>query len=135
MIIGIGNDIVNIKRIEETITKFEKRFLNRIFTREEIIECENRKKVSSKERASAYAKRFAAKEACSKALGTGLRQGVFWKDMVITHQSSGKPTLTLYGGARKRLDALTLGEKKAQILVTISDDYPFAIANVIIDAI
>ncbi|MGD9638469.1 MAG: holo-ACP synthase [Alphaproteobacteria bacterium] len=135
MIIGIGNDIANIKRIEQSIENFDKRFLNRIFADIEVAECERRNKVSPRERACAYAKRFAAKEACSKALGTGLRKGVFWRDMVISHQSSGKPELKLYGGAARRLKEIVPEGKEGMIAVTISDDYPFAIANVIIYAV
>lgn len=135
MIIGIGNDIVNITRIEKMIINFEQRFLNKVFTDYEKLECEKRAKISFKERASAYAKRFAVKEACAKALGTGIKKRVFWKDIIITHQRSGKPEIKLLGGAEKRLKAILPPDKKAELAVTISDDYPFAIANVIISAV
>ena len=132
MIIGIGSDIANIERIEQTLDKFGDRFIERVFAPSEIAECERRKKVSKRERASAYAKRFAAKEACSKALGTGMRKGVFWSDMVVMHLPTGKPLLKLKGGAEKRLKELTPEGKEAEIHITLADDFPFAQAFVII---
>ena len=101
MIIGYGIDLIDIRRVEKTINKFGKRFINRIFTKGEIIRSDNRNK-----RIDSYAKRFAAKEACSKALGTGFRSGVYWKDIEVVNEKSGKPTLKLTGGAYKRLEKL-----------------------------
>jgi holo-[acyl-carrier protein] synthase len=130
MILGIGNDIIDIRRIEETLGRFGSRFVNRIFT-----ETEQRKSDRRRERAASYAKRFAAKEACSKALGTGLRQGVFWRDIGVVNLPSGRPTLVLTGGAKARLDRMTPPEHRAQIDLTITDDYPMAQAFVIISAV
>ena len=130
MILGIGNDIVDIRRITATIERFGDRFLERIFT-----ETERRKSDRRAERAASYAKRFAAKEACSKALGTGLRQGVFWRDMGVVNLPSGRPTLVLTGGAAERLAALTPPGWEARIDLTITDEYPMAQAIVIISAI
>ncbi|MCK5295954.1 MAG: holo-ACP synthase [Alphaproteobacteria bacterium] len=133
MILGLGTDLIDVRRIEKTLEKFGDRFLNRIFTDEEkrIV---NRKKIK-KSAYSSYAMRFAAKEACSKALGTGLRQGVFWRDMTITHLMSGKPEMVLFGGAAEKLDELTPSGMKAQINVSMTDDYPWAQAVVIISTI
>lgn len=133
MILGLGTDLIDVRRIERTLEKFGDRFLNRIFTDEEksIV---HRKKIK-KAAYSAYAMRFAAKEACSKALGTGLRNGVFWRDMTITHLMSGKPKMVLFGGAAEKLDELTPSGMKAQINVSMTDDYPWAQAVVIISAV
>jgi len=130
MIIGLGNDIVDIRRIETTIERFGERFMERIFT-----EVEREKSDRRAQRAASYAKRFAAKEACAKALGTGLRRGVFWRDMGVVNLPGGKPTLKLTGGALKRLEAITPKGHRALIELTITDDYPLAQAIVIIQAV
>ena len=130
MIIGLGSDLIDIRRIEKTLEKHGERFINRIFT-----EVEQRKSEGRKQRAASYAKRFAAKEACSKALGTGLSHGVFWRDMGVANLPSGKPTMVLTGGARARLDAMTPKGHKANIHLTITDDFPLAQAFVIIEAL
>ena len=130
MIIGIGNDLIDITRVEKTLERFGDRFVNRIFT-----DTEQRKSDKRRLRAASYAKRFAAKEACSKALGTGFRKGVFWRDMGVVNLPSGKPTMALTGGAKKRLDELTPDGMSAQIDITITDDHPLAQAIVIISAV
>ena len=127
MIIGIGNDIIDIRRIERTLEKFGDRFVNRIFT-----DVERHKSERRKLRAASYAKRFAAKEACSKALGTGFRKGVFWRDMGVVNLSSGKPTMHLTGGALARLKEITPNTSTVDIQLTITDEYPMAEAVVII---
>lgn len=129
MILGIGNDIIDIRRVERSIERFGDRFIQRIFT-----EIEQKKSDRRANRAASYAKRFAAKEACSKALGTGLNHGVFWRDMGVVNLPSGKPTLALTGGALARLAALTPKGMVAQIDLTITDDFPQAQAIVIISA-
>lgn len=129
MIIGIGNDMVDIRRIEETLNRFGTRFTDRIFT-----EIEKKKSDQRAMRAASYAKRFAAKEACSKALGTGFRRGVFWKDMGVVNEMSGRPTLVLTGGAKAQLERLIPEGKTAKVHLTISDDHPYAQAVVIIEA-
>jgi holo-[acyl-carrier protein] synthase len=130
MIIGMGNDMVDIRRIEKTIENFGDRFLERIFT-----DTERKKSDGRANRAASYAKRFAAKEACSKALGTGFRRGVYWKDMGVVNEPSGRPTMVLTGGAKKQLERITPKGSKARILLTITDDDPYAQAIVIIEAI
>ena len=130
MIIGIGNDVIDIRRIEETLEKYGDRFVQRIFT-----EIEIRKSEKRAQRAASYAKRFAAKEACSKALGTGFRAGVFWKDMGVVNESSGKPTMKLTGGAKAHLDRITPAGHEVRIHVTITDDFPYAHAFVMIEAL
>ena len=130
MILGLGNDVIDIRRIEETLTRFGPRFIDRIFTDVEIAKSEKRA-----QRAASYAKRFAAKEACSKALGTGFRNGVFWKDMGVVNEPSGKPTIVLTGGARDQLDSLVPPGHKARIHLTITDDFPYAHAFVMIEAL
>lgn len=130
MILGLGNDLIDISRIEKTLERFGERFINRIYTDLEIAKSEKRRM-----RAASYAKRFAAKEACSKALGTGFRRGVFWRDMGVINLPSGKPTMALTGGALKRLDEITPDGMEAQIDLTITDDYPLAQAIVIISAV
>ncbi|MFV0296188.1 MAG: holo-ACP synthase [Hyphomicrobiaceae bacterium] len=130
MIIGIGNDIIDIRRIEKTLDRFGDRFVQRIFT-----DVEQAKSNRRKNRAASFAKRFAAKEACSKALGTGLRKGVFWRDMGVVNLPSGRPTLVLTGGARRQLDRLTPAGFTAQIDLTITDDFPQAQAIVLISAV
>ena len=131
MIVGIGTDLVDIRRIEKSFERFGHTFSNRIFTPEEQNFCDSR---GGKKRISAYAMRFAAKEACSKALGTGLRQGVFWKDMKVGHLDSGKPVMSLTGGALKRLNTLLQDGFTPQIDVSLTDEYPYAMAVVIISA-
>ena len=130
MIIGLGSDLIDIRRIEKSIERFGDRFTNRIFT-----EIEQRKSDARKERAASYAKRFAAKEACSKALGTGLSRGVFWRDMGVENLPGGKPTMVLTGGALKRLDTIMPEGMAPHIHVTITDDFPLAQAFVIIEAL
>ncbi|HEX2594542.1 MAG TPA: holo-ACP synthase [Rhizomicrobium sp.] len=129
MIIGIGNDLIDIRRVEKSIERFGDRFLDRIFT-----DVEKAKSDKRAQRAASYAKRFAAKEACSKALGTGLRKGVFWRDMGVVNLPGGKPSLKLTGGALKRLHEITPKGYEAQIDLTITDDFPLAQAIVIISA-
>ncbi len=129
MILGIGNDIIDIRRIEATLARYDNRFTERIFT-----EIERRKSDRRRNRAASYAKRFAAKEACSKALGTGLRQGVFWRDMGVVNLPSGRPTLVLTGGAAKVLADMVPTGHEARIDLTITDDFPMAQAIVIISA-
>src|ERR1700761_2734564 len=121
MIIGLGSDLIDIRRIEKTIERHGERFLDRIFT-----DLEKAKSDKRAQRAASYAKRFAAKEACSKALGTGLRKGVFWRDMGVINLPSGKPTMKLSGGALKRLQDMTPSGFEAQIDLTITDDFPLA---------
>jgi len=121
MIIGLGSDLIDIRRIEKSLDRFGDRFTNRVFT-----EVERTKSDRRKLRAASYAKRFAAKEACSKALGTGLSQGVFWRDMGVVNLPGGKPTLQLTGGAKLRLEQLTPDGQTAVVHLTITDDYPLA---------
>ena len=130
MILGIGNDIIDIRRIEGTLERFGERFTDRIFT-----EVERQKSDRRARRAASYAKRFAAKEACSKALGTGFRRGVFWRDLGVVNLPSGKPTMALTGGAAKRLSEITPPGMTAQIDLTITDDHPIAQAIVLISAV
>ena len=130
MIIGIGSDLIDIRRIENSLSRFGERFVQRCFTDVEIAKSEGRKN-----RAASYAKRFAAKEACSKALGTGLAQGVFWKDMGVINLPGGKPTMTLTGGAAERLAQMLPPHHRAAIHLTITDDFPLAQAFVIIEAL
>jgi holo-[acyl-carrier protein] synthase len=130
MIVGIGSDITDIRRIERAIERHGERFLNRIFT-----EAERAKSDGRAARAASYAKRFAAKEACSKALGTGIAQGVFLRDMGVVNLPSGQPAMRLTGGAAARLEQLIPAGHEAQILVTITDDYPLAQAFVIVSAL
>lgn len=129
MILGIGNDIIDIRRIEATLARHGDRFVERVFT-----EIERRKSDRRRNRAASYAKRFAAKEACSKALGTGLRQGVYWRDMGVVNLPSGRPTLVLTGGAAKVLAEMVPVGHEARIDLTITDDFPMAQAIVIISA-
>jgi holo-[acyl-carrier protein] synthase len=130
VIIGLGSDLIDIRRIEKTITRHGERFLDRIFT-----PLERAKSDKRMQRAASYAKRFAAKEACSKALGTGLRRGVFWRDMGVINLPGGKPTMKLSGGALRRLNEITPAGYEAVIDLTITDDFPLAQAIVIISAI
>ena len=130
MILGIGSDLIDIRRIEKTIERHGERFIARIFT-----DIERAKSDGRAARAASYAKRFAAKEACAKALGTGLNQGVFWRDMGVVNLPGGKPTIALTGGALKRLEKITPPGTRAQIDLTITDDFPLAQAIVIISAV
>jgi holo-[acyl-carrier protein] synthase len=130
MILGLGNDIIDIRRIEKTIERYGDRFLERVFT-----DIERRKSDARAARAASYAKRFAAKEACAKALGTGFRHGVFWRDMGVVNLASGRPTLTLTGGAALALARLTPDGHEVRIDLTITDDFPMAQAIVIISAL
>ena len=130
MIIGIGNDMIDIRRIEKTIERHGDRFLDRVFTEMERVKSDRRVN-----RAASYAKRFAAKEACAKALGTGLNHGVFWRDMGVVNLPSGQPTMTLTGGAAERLQSLVPENHVAQIHLTITDDFPLAQAFVLISAV
>lgn len=130
MIIGLGNDLIDIRRIEDTIARFGDRFLDRVFTKAERAKSDRRAN-----RAASYAKRFAAKEACSKALGTGLRRGVFWRDMGVVNLPGGRPTMRLTGGALAQLARLTPEGCEARIDLTLTDDFPLAQAIVIISAV
>ena len=130
MIIGIGNDLVDIRRIEKSLARFGDRFVQRIFT-----EAEQKRSEGRATRAASYAKRFAAKEACSKALGTGFRRGVFWRDMGVINLKSGKPTIVLTGGALTRLEEITPAGMSPQIDLTLTDEFPLAQAFVIISAV
>ena len=129
MILGIGSDLCDARRVAETIERFGDRFLNRCFT-----EVERRKSDRRAERAASYAKRFAAKEACAKALGTGIRKGVFWRDMGVVNLPSGQPTMALTGGAAERLAEIMPAGHTAYIHLTITDEAPIAQAFVVIEA-
>jgi holo-[acyl-carrier protein] synthase len=129
MILGIGSDLIDIRRIEKVIGRHGERFLSRIFTDVERAKAERRQ-----QRIATYAKRFAAKEACSKALGTGMRKGVFWRDMGVINLPGGRPTLQLTGGALRRLETLTPAGYAARIDLTITDEWPLAQAFVVISA-
>ena len=130
MILGLGSDITDARRIAKVIERHGDRFLTRVFTDIERAKAERRKN-----RAETYAKRFAAKEACAKALGTGIRHGVWWRDMGVVNMPSGRPTMALTGGARKRLDALTPKGYLAQIDLSITDEGPMSMAFVVISAV
>ena len=132
MIIGIGSDILDIRRIERTIERHGDRFLEPIFTTAERAKAEKR---TERIRAATYAKRFAAKEAASKALGTGFRAGVFWRDLGVVNLPSGQPTLQLTGGAAERLKAITPAGHGAVIALTMTDEFPYAQAMVLITAV
>ena len=127
--IGIGSDLLDIRRIEKTISRFGDRFKNKIFTKNEINKCEKRLN-----KFECYAKRFAAKEAASKALGTGFRKGVFWKDLEVVNLPSGKPTIKFYGNSLIHLNSLLPSESNLSIDLTITDEYPYAQALVIISS-
>ena len=129
MILGIGTDLANIERIQGTLDRFGDRFRNRVFT-----ETEQRKAQSRKDIAGTYAKRWAAKEACSKALGTGLRMGISWKDMAVTNMRTGQPVMAVTGWAAQRLAEMTPPGHEAIIHVTLTDDHPWAQAFVVIEA-
>jgi holo-[acyl-carrier protein] synthase len=127
MILGIGNDVIDIRRVEKAIERYGERFLNRIFT-----DAERTRSDGKPGRAASYAKRFAAKEACAKALGTGLSKGVFWKDMGVVNEPSGRPTMLLTGGAARQLDRMTPPGYSPHVHLTLTDDYPMAQAVVVI---
>jgi holo-[acyl-carrier protein] synthase len=129
MILGIGSDLANIERIQGTLDRFGDRFRNRVFT-----EVEQRKAEHRKDVAGTYAKRWAAKEACSKALGTGLRMGISWKDMAVSNLRTGQPVMAVTGWAKERLDQMTPNGYEAIIHVTLTDDHPWAQAFVVIEA-
>src|SRR6266481_5604452 len=131
MILGVGSDLIDIRRIERAIERFGDRFLDRIFTENERRRCDRR----GLTRGASYARRFAAKEACAKALGTGFRRGVFWRDLGVVNLASGKPTMRLTGGALTRLEAMTPPGMRAQIDLTITDERDIAQAMVIISAV
>ncbi len=130
MILGIGTDLANIERIERTLERFGDRFRNRVFTEIEQAKAERRK-----DTAGTYAKRWAAKEACSKALGTGLRMGISWKDMAVTNLKTGQPRMQVTGWAAERLATMTPDGMEAHIHVTLTDDHPWAQAFVVIEAL
>lgn len=134
MIIGIGSDLIDIRRVGQVIERHGARFLNRVFTPQEQARAAKRAK-NEKMVVATYAKRFAAKEACAKALGTGIRHGVWWRDMGVVNLPSGRPTLKLTGGAKARLEALTPPGCEARIDLSITDDWPLAQAFVIISAV
>jgi len=130
MIIGVGTDLLDIRRIERTLERFGERFCARIFTVIERNRCERHVN-----RAARYAQRYAAKEACAKALGTGFREGVFWREIAVDNLPSGKPFLTLTGGARKKLEELTPAGMNAAIELSLTDEHPFAQAVVVISTV
>lgn len=130
MIIGLGSDLIDIRRIEKSLERFGTRFSDRIFT-----EIEQNKSDKRNQRAASYAKRFAAKEACCKALGTGISKGVFWRDMGVVNDKNGKPTMKLTNGAAKRLAEMMPSGYEPHVHVTITDDFPLAQAFVIIEAL
>jgi holo-[acyl-carrier protein] synthase len=130
MILGLGTDLIDIRRIEKTLARYGEKFIDRCFTPVEKAKAERRA-----QRAATYAKRYAAKEACSKALGTGFRAGVFWRDIGVVNLPSGQPTLQLTGGAKARLEALTPPGMVAQIHLTLTDEPPLAEAMVMIVAV
>lgn len=130
MILGIGSDVVDIRRIERTLDRFGERFLARVFT-----EIERKKSERRLQRAASYAKRFAAKEACSKALGTGFSRGVCWRDLGVVNEASGRPTMVLSGAAKEHLEKLVPADHRAVVHLSITDEYPYAHAQVIISAV
>jgi holo-[acyl-carrier protein] synthase len=129
VIVGIGSDLSDIRRVQGSLDRFGERFTNRVFT-----EVERARSERKGDRAASYAKRFAAKEACSKALGTGIRRGVFWRDMGVVNLPSGQPTMTLTGGAAERLKAIVPEGMEPFIHVSLTDDHPYAQAFVVIEA-
>jgi holo-[acyl-carrier protein] synthase len=130
VILGIGSDIIDIRRIEKTLNKHGQRFIDRIYT-----DIEKRKSERRAQRIPSYAKRFAAKEACSKALGTGLSNGVYWRDMGVVNLPSGKPTMQLTNGAAAQLARMVPAGKTPVVHLTMTDEYPYAQAYVIIEAL
>ncbi len=129
MILGIGTDLTNIQRIQGILDRFGDRFKKRIFS-----ECEQKKAESRRNEAETYAKRWAAKEACSKALGTGLRMGIAWRDMTVTNLKSGQPIMTVSGWAQDRLESITPEGHIPKIHVSLTDDYPWAQAFIVIES-
>lgn len=134
MILGIGNDLIDIRRIEKTLARYGERFVQRIFTDIEQQKAERRRGAGNSY-AATLAKRYAAKEAASKALGTGFRSGVYWRDLGVVNLPGGKPTVVMTGGAADRLAAITPSGMRAQVDLTITDEYPIAQAIVIISAV
>jgi holo-[acyl-carrier protein] synthase len=130
VILGIGSDLSDIRRVEQSLARFGERFTNRCFT-----DVERARSERKPDRAASYAKRFAAKEACAKALGTGMRRGVFWRDMGVVNMRSGQPTMALTNGAAARLAELMPAGHMAVIHLTLTDDHPYAQAFVIIEAV
>jgi holo-[acyl-carrier protein] synthase len=130
VILGIGSDLSDIRRIEASLNRFGDRFITRIYT-----EVERTRSERKNDRAASYAKRFAAKEACAKALGTGMRRGVFWRDMGVVNMRSGQPTMALTNGALARLNEMTPPGHKAVVHLSLTDDHPYAQAFVIIEAV
>ena len=130
MILGLGSDLSDIRRIQDSLDRFGDRFKQRVFT-----EVERTRSDRKADAAASYAKRFAAKEACAKALGTGMRRGVFWRDMGVVNMRSGQPTMQLAGGALARLQEMTPPGMKAVIHLSLTDDHPYAQAFVIIEAL
>jgi len=130
VILGIGSDLSDIRRIQGSLDRFGERFTHRVFT-----EIERARSERKNDRAASYAKRFAAKEACAKALGTGMRRGVFWRDMGVVNLRSGAPTMALTGGAAERLRAMTPAGMRAVVHLSLTDDVPYAQAFVIIEAL
>jgi holo-[acyl-carrier protein] synthase len=130
LILGIGSDLADIRRIENSLERFGERFTNRVFT-----EIERQRSDRKADRAASYAKRFAAKEACAKALGTGMRSCVYWRDMGVVNAPSGRPTLALTGGAAERLALITPDGMTAVVHLTLTDDWPWAQAFVVIEAL
>jgi holo-[acyl-carrier protein] synthase len=130
VIVGVGSDLTDIRRIQKSLERFGERFTQRVFTETERAKAERRA-----DRAGTYAKRFAAKEACAKALGTGMRRGVFWRDMGVINARSGQPTLALTGGAAARLAELTPPGHTSAIHLTLTDEHPYAQAFVVIEAL
>jgi holo-[acyl-carrier protein] synthase len=130
MILGLGNDIIDIRRIDKALERYGERFLKRVFT-----DTERRKSDARAGRSASYAKRFAAKEACAKALGTGFRKGVFWRDMGVVNLRSGRPTMVLTGGAAEQLKRITPEGLEARVDLSLTDDFPLAQAIVVISAV
>ena len=130
MIVGLGSDLMDIRRIQDSLDRFGERFTNRVFT-----DVERARSERKPDRAASYAKRFAAKEACSKALGTGISRGVYWRDMGVVNMRSGRPTMALTGGAAERLAELVPPGHEPVIHITLTDDHPMAMAVVIIEAV
>ena len=130
MILGLGSDLTDIRRIQDSLDRFGDRFTHRLFT-----DIERARSERKSDRAASYAKRFAAKEACAKALGTGIRRGVFWRDMGVVNMRSGQPTMALTGGAAERLKAMTPPGLEAVIHLTLTDEIPYAQAFLVIEAV
>ena len=134
MILGVGTDLANIERIERALARFGDRFRARVFSEAELRRAARRGRVSAREEAATLAKRWAAKEACSKALGTGLRMGIAWRDMAVGNLATGQPVMALTGWAAQRLQTMTPPGFEARVHVTLTDDHPWAQAFVVIEA-